>query len=114
VAQSNKQNSVQVFFRIHRKDNTEILAICDENLLGKVLSNDKIRMKVPTKFYKGQLISKSDAYQLMRRYANINIIGSVIELGIEKKQIVDEAVIWFNDEDGKRVPHLLFFSIPPL
>jgi hypothetical protein len=50
----------------------------------------------------------------MRRYANINIIGSVIELGLEKKQIKEDAVIWFNDDEGKKVPHLLIFSIPPL
>jgi len=112
--QSNNHKSKQVFFRIHRKDATEILAICDEDLLGKVLSNDKIKMKVPIKFYKGQAISRSDAFQLMRRYANINIIGSVIELGIEKNLIKNDAVIWFNDEEGNRIPHLLMFSIPPL
>jgi len=105
---------MRVFFRIHRRDTTEILAICDENLLGKVLSNDKIRMRVPIEFYKGQTISKSDAFQLMRRYVNINVLGSVIELGIEKSKIKKDAVIWFNDEEGKRVPHLLLFSIPPL
>jgi hypothetical protein len=114
VVQSNKHKPVRVFFRIHRRDATEILAICDEDLFGKVLSNDKIRMKVPIKFYKGQSISIADAFQLMRRYVNINILGSVIELGIEKKQIKKDAVIWFNDEEGKRVPHLLMFSIPPL
>ncbi len=105
---------MRVFFRIHRRDTTEILAICDEDLLGKVLSNDKIRMRVPIEFYKGQAISISDAFQLMRRYVNINILGSVIELGIEKNQIKKDAVIWFNDEEGKRVPHLLIFAIPPL
>ena len=114
VVQSNKHYPAQVYFKVHRKDKTEILAICDENLFGKVLSRDKIKMTVPTEFYKGKLISKSDAYKLMRRYANINIIGSVIELGIEKEQIKKEAVIWFDDEEGRKVPHLLIFSIPPL
>ncbi len=114
VVQSNKHKTTRVFFKIHRKDNTEILAICDEDLLGKTLSNDKIRMKVLVGFYKGQSISISDALHLMRRYGNINILGSVIELGIEKKQINENAVIWFNDEEDKKVPHLLIFSIPPL
>ena len=114
VVQSNKHKPEQVYFKIHRKDKTEILAICDENLLGKVLFKDKIKMQVPTEFYKGNPISKSDAYRLMRNYTNINIIGSVIEFGIEKDQIKKDAVIWFNDEEGKKVPHLLIFSIPPI
>ena len=114
VVQSSRHEIEQVFFKIHRKDKTEILAICDEVLLGKVLSNEKIRMRVPTEFYRGQLIPRLDALQLMRRYVNINIIGSVIELGIEKNIINKDAVIWFKDEEEKEVPHLLIFSIPPL
>ena len=114
VVQSNNSNSTRVFFKIHRKDKTEILAICDECLLGKVLSNEKIRMKVPTEFYRGNEISKIDALELMKKYVNINAIGSVLELGIEKEVINKDAVIWFNHGSNHKVPHLLIFSIPPI
>jgi len=114
VEQSNKRYPERVLFKIHRKDKTEILAICDEALLGKELSNSTTRMKVPLGFYKGSYISKSDALDLMRKYANINILGSVLNLGIEKNIINEEAVIWFNTDDGRRIPHLLIFSIPPI
>jgi hypothetical protein len=112
--QSNNSSSTRVFFKIHRKDKTEILAICDECLLGKVLSNEKIRMKVPTDFYRGNVISKLDALELMKRYVNVNAIGSVLELGIEKKVINKDAVIWFDYENNLKIPHLLIFSIPPI
>ena len=112
--QSSNSSSTRVFFKIHRKDRTEILAICDECLLGKVLTNEKIRMKVPIDFYRGNVISKLDALELMRKYVNINAIGSVLELGIEKEVINKDAVIWFNHENNHQVPHLLIFSIPPI
>ncbi len=114
VEQSSKHRSERVLFKIHRKDKTEILAICDEALLGKELSNSTTRMKVPLGFYKGTYISKSDALDLMRRYTNINALGSVLDLGIEKNIINKDAVLWFNSEDGKRIPHLIIFSIPPI
>lgn len=114
VVQSNKPTSARVFFKVHRRDKTEILAICDECLLGKELSNNKIRMKVPPEFYRGNEISRSDALDLMKNYWNINALGSVLELGIEKKVINKNAVIWFNDDNNRGIPHLLIFSIPPI
>jgi hypothetical protein len=114
VAQSNNSASTRVFFKIHRKDKTEVLAICDECLLGKELSNEKIRMKVRSQFYRGNAISKGDALDLMRRYSNINALGSVLELGIEKKVINEDAVFWLNDDENKVIPHLLIFSMPPI
>jgi hypothetical protein len=114
VEQSNKHRSDGVLFKIHRKDKTEILAICDETLLGKELSNSTTRMKVPIGFYKGSYISKSDALDLMRKYTNINALGSVLDLGIEKDIINKDAVLWFKTKDGERIPHLLIFSIPPI
>ena len=112
--QSNNPNPTRVFFKIHRKDKTEILAICDECLLGKVLTNEKTRMKVPTEFYRGNVISKLDALELMKKFVNVNAIGSVLELGIEKEVINKDAVIWFDHENNHKVPHLLIFSIPPI
>jgi hypothetical protein len=114
VEQLNKPSSERVLFKIHRRDSTEILAICDEVLLGKVLANKTTRMKVPLGFYKGSYISKSDALDLMRKYVNINALGSVLDLGIEKKIINENAVIWFETDDGRRIPHLIIFSIPPI
>ena len=114
VAQSNKPSSERVLFKIHRRDNTEILAICDEDLLGTELANKTIRMKVPLGFYKGNNISKSDALDLMRKYVNVNAIGSVLDLGIERNLINEDGIIWFQTKDGKKIPHLIIVSIPPI
>ena len=110
-----KPNTVpRIFFKIHRRAKNEILAICDENILDKILFNEKSSMRVPSKFYKGKEISAFEALQLMKNYNNINIIGSVINLGLEKNLISEDAVIWFSTKDGDKVPHLLIFSMPYL
>ena len=109
-----KSPSIRVYFKVHRRNNVEILALCDESLLGEILSNEKARMKISAGFYRGQEISKTDALRLMRNYANVNAVGSVIELGIQKKIINEDAIIWFTTSEGKKIPHLLIFSIPPI
>jgi len=107
-------SSSRVYFKVHRKNNVEILALCDESLLGQEIFNEKARMRIPVDFYRGQEIEAQDALQLMRNYANINVVGSVLELGIRKNLINEDAVLWFSTLEGKKIPHLLIFSIPPL
>ncbi len=109
-----KESSKSVYLRIHRSQNREILALCDESLLGQVLSNEKAQMKVSTSFYRGQRITAEEALQLMRNYGNINALGSTLELGIKNNVIKKEAIIWFTTSDGKKIPHLLLFSLPPI
>ena len=111
---SHHTSSSRVYFKIHRKDKTEILALCDESLLGQELFNEKARMRIPADFYRGQEISVNDALHLLRNYANVNAIGSVLELGIKENLINEDAIIWFTTSEGKKIPHLLIFSIPPL
>ena len=106
--------STRVFFKVHRRNNIEILALCDESLLGQELFNEKARMRIPADFYRGQEISANDALHLLRNYANVNALGSVLELGIKKNLINEDAIIWFTTSEGKKIPHLLIFSIPPL
>ncbi|MFW9903105.1 MAG: DUF424 family protein [Candidatus Thorarchaeota archaeon] len=106
--------STRVYFKIHRKDKTEILALCDEALFDQEIFNEKARMKIPSDFYRGQEISPNDALRLIRNYTNVNAVGSVLELGIQKKLINEDAIIWFTTSEGKKIPHLLIFSIPPI
>lgn len=104
----------RIVFKIHRRNRSEILAVCDFSLLGQTISNDRARVKISEQFYLGQEISADDALALFRNYGNINAFGSVLELAIQKQVITEEACVWFKTSDGKRIPHLLIFSIPPI
>ncbi|NHJ00545.1 MAG: DUF424 family protein [Candidatus Heimdallarchaeota archaeon] len=111
---NDSQPSKKVSFKVHQKDKTEILAICDKELFGKRLRGEKAGMIVPSEFYDGEEIPTEDALQLMKRYQNVNALGSVLELAIQKRLFNEEAVLWFKTEEGKKIPHLLIFSIPPI
>lgn len=111
---NNKNNESCVYFKIHRRHKSEVLALCDESLFDQVLYSEKAQMKVPTDFYRGQKISAEEALRLMRNYVNVNALGSTIELGIKFKVINEDAVIWFKTNDGKKIPHLLIIALPPI
>lgn len=114
VSQLNNKNNSYVYFKIHRRHKSEVLALCDESLFDQVLYGEKAQMRVSTDFYRGQKITAEEALRLMRNYVNVNALGSTIELGIKYNIINKDAVIWFETIDGKKIPHLLIIALPPI
>lgn len=84
-----------------------VLAVCDRELLGKVLEEGKMRFKVEETFYKGELIDAEKLKQLLKEEGNINIVG---ERAV--KVALGEGLISGNDVIRiKGVPHAQIFRI---
>ena len=76
-----------------------VVAVCDEDLLGKKFEQDIRQLNVTESFYKGQKLSKEDTIALMRlefkEGSTFNIVGKeavktavearIIEKGAESK-----------------------------
>lgn len=67
-----------MWVKIH-KSYRAIVAICDDNLLGKKFEEDIKQLDVREDFYKGQQINKEDLIVLIKREskedATFNIVG---------------------------------------
>ncbi len=52
-----------IYIKIHDTENGKILAMCDEELLGKVLSEGKRELDLNkySSFYKGELVDEQEA-----------------------------------------------------
>lgn len=83
-----------IYLRIHKTDKGDMIAMCDENLLGKVLNEGKAELDLKTysDFYKGDLMNKEQiakALGLAQLYsANIvgkEAVGVVVEKGLVEK-----------------------------
>ncbi len=60
--------------KFHHKGN--VLAACDEGLLGKTFSSGKLRLTVKKEFYfDGKLISKEELEGLMEKAEILNLVG---------------------------------------
>jgi hypothetical protein len=86
-----------LYLKIHDNEHGAVIAMCDENLIGKVLDDGKLHidLKQYAGFYKGELVNRKKALELMadERIYSANVIGKeAVETAIEGKVIQKENV----------------------
>ena len=96
-----------IFIKKNISQNSEILAVCDQNLVGKHFKENNLKLDITEGFYKGDLLSEEEVINLMKRARNINIVGKdSIKLAIKAKIIEKECIIKI-----KSIPHAIVFEI---
>lgn len=67
-----------MYLKIHSSPEGEIVALCDESALGKVLVQGKIRLdlKMHSSFYKGENVSRAEAIEALKGAHNANLVGA--------------------------------------
>lgn len=65
---------MKVYCKKHKQQDYEVIAICDEDILGKTFGTQKINEH----FYKGELVDIADVIDLLRNAQNFNIAGKFI------------------------------------
>ncbi len=63
-----------MYVKIH-KGSTTIVAICDDDLIGKELREGKLCLKISEYFYKGEKKSEQEVEEIMKTADNLNIVG---------------------------------------
>lgn len=77
----------------HEINGKKILAVCDENLIGKKIETEKIEFFVSERFYGGQKITTEELIELFEEFDSINLIGNnCIEI-LQKKGLINESSI---------------------
>lgn len=96
-----------MFVKIHKSGNTEILAVSDEDLIGKKFEQGNIYIEVTESFYKDKKVDKKQLEELLLHFDNINIIGEQsIEIALKINIIQKENIIFI-----KGIPHAQIFAI---
>lgn len=94
-----------IYVKIH-KGSGEVIAVCDEDLIGKKFSEGKLCLDVKEDFYKGELVDEDKCKEILKNAANLNIVGKN-SIGIAlKEKIIDESSII----KIKEVPHAQIYS----
>ncbi|MBD3352666.1 MAG: DUF424 family protein [Candidatus Lokiarchaeota archaeon] len=89
---------MKVYIKLHNKPSGQVIAVCDADLLGKVIKTKKLSINVSTGFYKGELISIEEAINILKNASNFNIIGSnIIAAVVRNKIIPDTAILKINN-----------------
>lgn len=84
-----------MIIKVHKTiDGRKIVAICDNELIGKKFEEGKLQLDLSSSFYNGEEKSEDDIIELIRGSYIVNIVGEkgislALKLGIvDKKNII--------------------------
>lgn len=98
---------MRFFVRTSNYQNSKMLNICDEDLLGKVIKKDKLQINISKSYYGQQLVEREEAEKLMKDSSIINLVGKqTIDMSIELKIGTRQGVKVIDD-----VPFLIVFKM---
>ena len=90
----------------HSKTGEIVLAVCDEELLGKRLKlNERLSIEVSQSFYGGVLIARDDLDKYLKQATIVNMLGEkAVSYAMKKGFIVEKAVMRIGG-----VPHIQLY-----
>lgn len=95
-----------MYTKLH-KGSTIVLAVCDEDLIGKKFEEGKLFLEVNEAFYKGEKKTKEEVLELLNEIKNVNLVGEEsVSVGIEAGIISKDHVLNMGG-----VPHAQFFVL---
>ncbi|MFX0083792.1 MAG: DUF424 domain-containing protein [Candidatus Hodarchaeota archaeon] len=88
---------MNVYLKIHIRDECETIACCDEELLNQVFIEGNLKIEISDRFFGGNLINIEDAINILKQASFFNIVGEkIIEKAIECKLLPREGVRFIN------------------
>ncbi len=85
---------MKVYCKNHIQPDYQVIAVCDENILGNTFGTQKISEH----FYKGELLDISEAIDILSDAPNFNIAGKfIVKACVDTKIINEEGVIIIDD-----------------
>jgi hypothetical protein len=83
-----------------------LVNICDEELVGKTVSEGKLQVHLSSDFYSGESVDMGEALRLIRLCAIVNLAGKrVVALALENQIGAREAV-----REIEGVPFLMIYK----
>ena len=67
-----------MYFKKHITKDKIIIAICDEELLGKKFSEGDYTLNISKRFYDGEKKSEEELKDILKNFENINLVGKKI------------------------------------
>lgn len=85
---------MDVYINLWRLGKSVLLAVCDADVLGKSLKQEKIIFHIREEFYKGSLVSLEEAIDLIQQSTIVNMVGKkIVEKAVENGLVHPDAVL---------------------
>ena len=92
-----------IYVKIHKN----VIAMCDEDLIGKNFEDETRQLEVSERFYKGELVDEEKIVELLKKGTNLNLFGNnVVAIAIKCGIVKEEEVI-----EIQGVKHVQIYNI---
>lgn len=82
-----------MYLKVHQSPNGEVVAVCDEDLIGRTLEDARHSLKISEHFYKGESEEEKAILEVLRDARNMNFMGEkAVRLGVKAKKIAPEHI----------------------
>ena len=89
---------MKVYLKIHRHNDMETIACCDEELLNKIITEGNLRLEIGSTFFGGDLLAIDKAIEILREAAYFNIVGeNITNMAIVQKILPKEGIKKINE-----------------
>ncbi len=69
---------MKVYLKIHRRNDIDTVACCDEDLLNQVFTEGNLRIEINSNFFGGDLLNIEQAMEILKEASYFNIVGENI------------------------------------
>lgn len=95
-----------MYVKVHSKQGRDVVAICDENLIGKTFETKDKQLKISKEFYKGEKKNEEEIINLIKVADNLNIVGkNSVEIALKTNIVLKSDV-----KRIKNIPYIYIIS----
>jgi hypothetical protein len=89
---------MKVYLKIHRRNDIETVACCDETLLNHIFTEGNLRIEINSNFFGGDLLSIDQALEILKEASYFNIVGeNIIKKAIDLQLLPKDGVKKINN-----------------
>ena len=96
-----------MYVKIHEYKNSKIVAICDEDIIGKKIVDKEKCLDISERYYKGKRKNELSVVKFMEEANNLNLVGKkTIAVALKHGIISKEGIIKI-----KNIPHAHMYRL---
>ncbi len=87
-------SEIEVYVKVHHHGKEVVVAICDEDLLGKTFTEGAVKIEVSEKFYGGEKMNIREAMKIAKKATIANFLGkNAVKYAVKSKLVHKDAVM---------------------
>jgi len=71
----------------------KLINICDKDLIGKTIKDEKVEMHISPSYFKGELVNTEEALFLVRSSSIANLVGEKIVVEVIKAELASKHAV---------------------